>query len=366
MRRCVRLPGQGDSRYDDAMIPTTRSIIQFTGEGTLALNTEACPAPGPGQVLIETRRSLISTGTEMTVFKRRFAAGTHWDNWVKYPFSTGYLNAGVVVAVGEGVQGWKPGDRIASREGHASHVVAYVDSKGQIDGPPLARPIPASLSDDAACWMGLGKIVQVGVRAAEHALGDVVVVIGLGLLGQLAVQYARLSGAARVIGIDTAPRRLEMAAAHGATDVIQGTAAEALERVRAIAAAHGIDGADVVYDITGHPAVLAQALPLARKFGKVVLLGDAGDPSRQNLTVDVITRGVRIIAAHDCNPSQSPTPLARWSAVQIHDAFLNWLARGDMKVTDLITNRFKPQQAAEAYDLLDKRRDQVMGVIFEW
>jgi 2-desacetyl-2-hydroxyethyl bacteriochlorophyllide A dehydrogenase len=349
------------------MIPTTRSIIQFTGEGTLALNTVPCPAPGPGQVLIETRRSLISTGTEMTVFKRRFAPGTHWADWVKYPFDPGYLNAGVVVALGEGVEGWQVGDRIASRECHASHVVANVRLQGPSEGgPSLARPIPKDLSDDAACWMGLGKIVQVGVRAAEHVLGDVVVVIGLGLLGQLAVQYARLSGASRIIAIDTAQRRLDFAASHGATDVIKGTAAEAKDQVKAITATLGIDGADVVYDVTGHPAVLAQALPLARRFGKVVLLGDAGDPSRQNLTIDVITRGVRIVSAHDCNPPQIPTPLARWSSVQMHDAFLTWMTRGDIRVADLITNRFAPQQAAEAYEVLDKRRDEAMGIIFEW
>lgn len=137
--------------------------------------------------------------------------------------------------------------------------------------------------------MGLGKITQVGVRAAQHVLGDTVVVIGLGLLGQLVVQYARLSGASEVIGIDTAPRRLEMAASHGATHTLNMTAEKAREAVFDLT---GGRGADVVYDITGHPAVFATALPLARRFGTVVLLGDAGSPNLQTLTGDVVTRGL--------------------------------------------------------------------------
>lgn len=357
-----------------ATLPSTRRVIRFTGERQLQLVEEPCPRPGPGQVLMRTVRSLISTGTELTCYTRNFAPGTHWDGWVKYPFDTGYLTAGTVAAVGPGVTGWTVGDRIASRSGHASHALVDVSSAtggkdiAAGDCTPSARAlrIPDGVPDEAACWMGLGKIVQVGVRAAEHVLGDVVVVIGLGLLGQLVVQYARLMGASRVIVIDTADTRLAHAAAHGATDVIKDSATAALERVRAIAAEHGIDGADVVYDVTGHPAVLAQALPLARKFGKVVLLGDPGDPSRQTLTPDVITRGVKIVAAHDGHPPQTPNQWVRWSAEQMSASFLAWLARGDMRTADLVTHRFAPEQAAEAYQLLIERRAEAMGVVFTW
>lgn len=353
------------------MLPTTRRVLRFTGERTLELATLPCPEPGPGEVLVATNRSLISTGTELTVFTRRFAPGTHWDHWVKYPFETGYLNAGTVIAVGSGVQGWKEGDRIATRLRHASHGVVAIEpgttlANGLVSPSGAGFRIPDGVSFESAVWLGLGKIVQVGVRAAEHVLGDVVVVIGLGLLGQLAVQYARLSGASRVIAIDTAPLRLAHAASHGATDCIQDTATGALEKVKAIAAQYGIDGADVVYDVTGHHSVLAQALPLARRFGKVVLLGDPGDPSKQTLTPDVITRGVNIVAAHDCHPPQTPQPWHRWSSSQINQAFLGYVARGDLRTGDLVTHRYAPEQAAEAYAMLDTRRDEAMGVVFTW
>jgi 2-desacetyl-2-hydroxyethyl bacteriochlorophyllide A dehydrogenase len=352
-----------------------RRTLIFTGEKRVELIEEPMPEPGPGQVLVESVCSLISTGTESTVYTRNFAPGTHWDNWVKYPFRPGYLHSGRVVAVGRGVSDWKVGDRVSSRSGHSSH--ALVDVGGSADGnrpdagdcTPTNRGlrVPQGVSDEAAAWMGLGKIVQVGVRAGAHELGEVVAVVGLGLLGQLVTQYARLLGAARVIAIDTSEKRLELAKASGATDIIRATASDALPRVREIAAAAGgLDGADVVYDVTGHPAVLAQALPLSRRHGRLILLGDPGAPHLQHLTPDVITRGVRIIGAHDGHPPQEPVPGIRWSARQMGQVFLDYLGRGDIRVDGLVTHRFTPDQAVEAYNFLQTDRGNAMGVVFDW
>src|SRR5690348_17603722 len=99
----------------------TRKTIVFTGKDQVEVISEPMPEPAAGDLLVATTRTLISTGTESICFTRNFDPGTHWDGWVKYPFRTGYLNAGRVVAVGEGVQGWKVGDRVASRSGHTSH-----------------------------------------------------------------------------------------------------------------------------------------------------------------------------------------------------------------------------------------------------
>jgi 2-desacetyl-2-hydroxyethyl bacteriochlorophyllide A dehydrogenase len=351
----------------------TRQTLRFTGKEKVEIHEDPIPRPGPRQLLVQTTRSLISTGTEGIVFTRNFAPGTHYDSWVKYPFYPGYLNAGRVLEVGPGVSGWKVGDRVASRTNHTSHslVDAWDPSAGRGAGGDstaftpsnVAVRIPEGVPDDAACWMGLGKIVQVGVRVADHKLGDSVAVVGLGLLGQLVVQYVRLSGAENIIAIDTAPVRLKMAAAHGATHTLQMTAAEALPEVERITAGRR---ADVVYDVTGHPAVFASALPLARRFGTLMLLGDTGTPSLQTLTPDIVIRGVRILGAHDSFPPVLPSAETRWSAVQIFELFLTYLARGQMRVDDLITHHYKPAQAAEAYAMLQKERLTAMGVEFDW
>jgi len=328
--------------------------VVFTGQETVEVRREPVPELKSGQILVQTQRTLISTGTEGIIFGRRFAPGTHWDNWVKYPFYPGYSNAGRVLQAGADVTGFRPGDRVAVRAGHRQYFAT---------DPGNARRIPDGVADEDATWFGLANIVQNGIRRAEHDLGDDVVVIGLGLLGQLVVQYARLSGAREVIAVDTARPRLEMAKAHGATHVLEMGAEAARTAVSEIT---GGRLADIVYDVTGHAAVFAPALQLARRFGKLLLLGDTGTPSEQRLTSDVIVRGVRIIGAHDNNPPAEASDHAYWTHANMTRLFFAYLERGQMNVGDLVTHRYAPEAAPEAYRMLMTDRSSAMGVIFDW
>ncbi|HEX8234967.1 MAG TPA: zinc-binding dehydrogenase [Abditibacteriaceae bacterium] len=327
--------------------------IRFVGKDQVEAVQEDVPAPGPDQVLVRSLKSLISTGTESICLGRKFAPGTNWDNWVQYPFYPGYLNAGEVVDVGAEVTTIKPGDRVASRGPHRQF---FTTSAANV------LPIPQGVSVEDAAWFGLTKITQNGVRKAQHVMGDAVVIIGLGLLGQLVVQYTRLMGAREVIAIDTAPLRLEMAKAHGATQILQVGVAEAREQVEALTQGRL---ADVVYDVTGHAAVFSHALGLVRRSGTLLLLGDTGTPAEQRLTSDVVTRGVKIVGAHDTD-----TPWASdyeyWTQAKMGQLFFSYLQRGQMRVSDLVTHRFSPRDATQTYRLLETDRAAVMGVIFDW
>ena len=278
--------------------------ITFTGKDRVEVHPEDVREPGPGEVLVQATKTLISTGTEGIVLSRLFEPGGHWDTWVRYPFHPGYSLAGRVAAVGSGVTSLREGDRVAVRQPHHQYVVVAQEA---------AVPLPTGVADEDATWFGLAKIVQNGVRRAEHRLGESVAVIGLGPIGQLTVQYLRLLGAKHIIAIDLAPQRLELASAHGATNLINAAAAEAREDVLRLTENAG---ADVVYDVTGAPSVFPSALRLLRRFGRLVLLGDTGTPTEQRLTGDVVTRGLQIIGAHDSNPHpcQPITPTGAASA----------------------------------------------------
>lgn len=328
--------------------------VLFAGQNQVEVRAEPLREPGPGEVLIQAQKSLISTGTESICLRRQFEPGTHWDNWVKYPFAPGYSLVGCVVGLGKDVRAVREGDRVAVRAPHRQYVITSVDN---------LYTVPDAVSDVDATWFGLANIVQNGVRRAEHTLGEAVVVVGLGLLGQLVVQYVRLQGAREVIAIDPSERRLEMARAHGATATLMLRVEQAREEVLRLTDG---DGAEVVYDVTGVASVFPAALQLLRRFGRLLLLGDTGTPSAQRLTSDVVNRGLRIIGAHDTNPPPISTDHAYWSHQQMASLFFTYLQRGDMRVSDLVTHYYHPAEAAQAYQMLYEERATAMAVVFDW
>lgn len=327
--------------------------ILFTGVNQVEVVTEVTPEPGPGEVLLEARCTLISTGTEGIIFSHLYDPGTHWDRWVQYPFHPGYSFVGRVVSVGSGVDQVKPGDRVAARANHRQFTTLPAHS---------LYSVPGAVSDEDAAWFGIANIVQIAVRRASHTMGDAVAVVGLGLLGQLVVQYARLMGARMVIAIDPASRRLDMAKDHGATHTLPIDAATAVDEVIKLTGS----GADVVYDVTGHADVFPNCLRMARRLGKVVLLGDTGYPGKQCLTPDVVTRGLHLIGSHDSNAPQTSSDPLVWDHHRMAQLFFEYLQRGDMRVSDLVTHRYAPHEAPEAYAMLRDRRSEAMGVLFDW
>lgn len=328
--------------------------IVFTGKGQLGWVEEEVGRPDPGMLLIETEKTLISTGTELTCLERRFEEGTGWDAWVKYPFRPGYCNVGRVVEVGADVKDAAAGDRVFTRGSHAQYVTVPAGA---------AVKVPDEVDSESAAWGGLGKIVQNGVRRAEHRLGDAVVIVGLGPLGQLAVQYVNLLGPRELIAIDTVQLRLDWAIKHGATHAVRKTAGNAADDVRARTQDRM---ADVVYDMTGNAAALSEVLVLTRPLGRVVLIGDTGYPSAQNLAQYMVTGGLTLVGAHDSNPALEASVHTPWSHKTITELFMLYLARGRMTVSDLITHRFHYTQAADAYNLLRDQFAETMGVILDW
>ena len=328
--------------------------IIFTGVNQVATSQESLPEPGPQEVLIEARKSLISTGTEGICLGRLFDPGTHWDQWVKYPFHPGYSMSGVIRAIGSEVQHFKVGDRVAAPVNHRQFSLTDTNN---------LFPIPDGISDEDAAWFHLAHITQTGVRRAEHILGEDVALIGLGLLGQLVTQYLRLLGARQIIAIDPAEKRLRMAQEHGATTVLAHTAETARKIVLDLTEGQGVN---IVYDITGIAPVFPAAIKLLRRFGRLLLLGDTGSPGSQQLTGDVITKGLRIIGAHDGNAPSESNDYAYWDKKRMVEVFFTYLQRGDMRVDNLVTHRFSPQQAPDAYRVLREERATIMGIVFDW
>jgi threonine dehydrogenase-like Zn-dependent dehydrogenase len=216
--------------------------------------------------------------------------------------------------------------------------------------------VPAEVRDEDAAWFAIGCIVQIAFRRASIRHGDTVVIIGAGILGQLAVQYARLAGATQVVAIGRSPSKLRAAAAHGATRIVELHAKEAVPLVSELTKRRG---ADLVLDVTGSAGVLQDAFRMAKPLGTVILLGDTGYPEDQRLTGGFLLKGLQLVGAHFSNASPE-------EHAQMAQKFFVSVQGGEIRVGDLITDCLDPRQAVTAYARLSASASEMIGVILDW
>ena len=328
------------------MVKVLKRIV-FNDKQKVSLENFDLPEVGEKEILVKAELSQISIGTEMTIFNHVFDSGTHWDEWVSYPFYPGYSVVGVAEAVGNAVKNIRPGDYVVHRGNHAS--AAVVQSVN-------CYPIASGVSAEKAIWFSLAKIAAMGIYAANIKPGDCVFVIGAGPIGQMALRWALAVGAGDVICCDNQAERLKMATAGGAA-IISAYISEALPGLASMTSGKM---ADVVIDTTGNAEVFTAAQKAAKKFGKVIILGDTGSPSKQNISSAVITKGLKIIGAHDGHDTDE------WNSAKIINLFFKLVKQDRFNLNELNTYFFSPEQCSEAYAMLNKSRSRAMGVFFDW
>jgi 2-desacetyl-2-hydroxyethyl bacteriochlorophyllide A dehydrogenase len=320
------------------------------------------PAPGPGQVLVRTEASFISAGTELAVY-----TGTHqWlkdpnlPDW-KFPFRPGYSAAGEVAAVGAGVEGLKPGDRVSFPGNHASaELLTLTHERGKL------WKLPADLAADkaaAACVAryGMGSSIRAGLT-----LGRSAAVLGLGVIGQFALRCLQAAGAYPVVGIDGVGMRRRAATAAGADFTLDPGAGDVKQQ---LADALGTRGAEIVADATGIPDAVPVAMSLACDGGQVVVVGSPrGKVANVNFYDDLHRRYIEVTGAHG-NMLFEPAHARLAGAWDIHKAqrwLLGALASGRLNLTGLVTHTIRPDQLGEAYEGLLKKKDEYLGVLVRW
>ncbi len=330
------------------------TYITFPEKEKVRVQEETVAPPAPNEILCAAEKSLISIGTETYCLRGIFDPGTNWEAWVKYPFRPGYSMAARVVAVGKDVQGIREGDRVA----------AWVPHQQFFKIPPEdAYPLPDGVSAEEATWAILATTTQLGVRRAQLQLGERVGVVGLGMLGQLVVQYLYIAGCRQIVAIDPLASRLELARAHGATHTLALDVVSARAEIEQWTQGKMLD---VVYDITGNPTVLAPATQLVRRLGRLVLLGDTPNPTQQHLGPGILSNSIAILAIHATARPVEGSDFYPWGAQEMVSLFFDYLLQRRMRVADLITHRFSPLDAPQVYEMLRRDRSAALGVIFDW
>jgi len=353
-----------------------RQVLQYMNVGKTVVAVSPVPALPANGLLINTRCSLVSAGTERMLVG--FGKASYLDkarqqpekvkmvmekvatdglmttieavqSKLAQPLPLGYCNVGVVAEVGKGAEAFKVGDRVVSNGPHAD--VVRVPKN-------LAAKIPDTVSDEEASFVVVASIGLQGIRLAQPTLGEAFVVTGVGLIGLLTVQLLRAHGC-RVLAIDFDEAKLELARQFGAQTCNPGRGEDPVAAGMAFSRGAGVDGVIITASTkTSDPVV--QAARMSRKRGRIILVGVTGlelnraDFYEKELSFQVsCSYGPgRYDPEYEEKGQDYPIGFVRWTEQRNFEAVLDMMASGQLDVKPLITHRFDFEDAPKAYDLL--------------
>src|ERR1043165_8900894 len=336
-----------------------KQIILPFNTGKPRLIEVPAPMVQPGEVLIRTTASVVSTGTEKMLMDFGHAG---WLGKLRQqpdkvqqvlnqlrtdglrptikavrskldmPVALGYSQAGVVLATGAGVKDIRVGDRVASNGAHAAIVSVPRN---------LVAKIPDGISDEAAAFTVLGAIALQSIRLVQPTCGETVVVIGLGLVGQLTAQLLLANGC-KVIGTDLVASRMALAAERGVEQLPEASG----DTDRAMTNGFGAD-AVIITASSNNDSLLAMAADMCRKRGRIVLTGvvpmqlnrDLFFKKELSFQVSTSYGPGRYERAYEQRGLDYPIGYVRWTEGRNFEAVLGAMKRGLLDVAPLITAR---------------------------
>lgn len=364
-----------------------KQILQDIRKGDTCLMDVPAPLVGSNDVLIANARSLLSAGTEKMVLDlskksllgkarerpdhvRRVIEKVRQEGLFETmrqvreklddPMTMGYSSAGVVLACGTNIQHLKPGDRVASNGPHAE-IVAVPKH--------LVASVPDSVPLNHAAFTVLGSIALQGCRLAEVSLGEKVLVIGLGLIGQLAVAILNAAGCI-VFGTDPDAEKCKLAEQMGATVARPGLAASTIED---LTGGVGVD-AVLITASTKSNGPIELAAGAVRKRGRVVLVGVVGlELDRRpfyfkeaEFVVSCSYGPGRYDADYEQRGHDYPIAHVRWTEQRNMQAVLDLMASGKLDLSPLISHRFPIEQAEQAYRMIEEGSEPYLGIVLEY
>jgi len=350
------------------------------------------PVCNDNEVLIANAYSAISVGTERSIMKvkgvsvigvlkstvlMKKALGYVKKKGVKEAVSAarelreafaplGNSSAGVVIAVGKNVTDVNVGDSVAcAGGGKANHAEAVAVPRN------LVAKIPEGVSFEEAAFTTLGAIAMHGIRRAERQFGETVVILGVGLLGQLAVQIAKAAGY-RVIAIDKRPERVDLAKKIGADLGLVLGKGDAEKEVLYYTNGIGAD-AVIIYAATSSSEPVNQAMKMARKKGRIVVVGDVGMELERKVFYEkeldfLISRSYgpgRYDPLYEERGIDYPVGYVRWTENRNMRAFLDLLGDKKIDVKPIIEAIFPIEEAGEAYGLIGSEK-RPLGMLLKY
>lgn len=333
----------------------TNSIL-FTAPGHAELVEETVGRPGAHQALVRVNRSSISSGTERANLIGEVNISIGWCNpEPQFPRRGGYSAAGEVIEVGEGVTSLAPGDRVAISSGvHTQYEV--------LDERLLVKLEGNCVDDSAAALVRIATFPLAAVRKCHVEIGEGALVMGMGVLGLIAVQLLRAAGAAPVIAADPVKEKRELALSLGADAALDPFAEDFASEAKALTSG----GANVAVEVTGSGKALEQALDCMAKMGRVALLGCT---RHSDFTIDYYHKvhgpGIQLIGAHtDARPRVESAP-GLWTERDDMQALIRLMEGGRLDLGRLVQEVHAPGECTAVYARLATEKSFPV-VQFDW
>lgn len=369
-----------------------KQVLQNMKTGKTTVEEVPIPTPRAGMALVRTAASLVSAGTErmLVEFAEKSLLGKARSrpdlvkqvldkarregllttiaaafNRLDQPMALGYSSAGTIVSLGDGMEGFKVGQRVAcAGGGYAVHAEYALVPRN------LLAPLPDWVDFESAAFTTLGAIALHGFRLAEPQVGERVAVIGLGLLGLLTVQLAAAAGC-RVLGIDIHPERVALAAQFRIQACLRD---QAVDSAQAFTANRGADAVLICADTpSADPVELAGVI--ARDRARVVATGAVGLTIPRKIYYEkelsfVNSRSYgpgRYDAAYEEGGHDYPLGYVRWTEGRNLEAIVELIADGKLQIAPLISHRFPIERAPEAYEIITgKKKEAFLGVLLTY
>ncbi len=341
-------------------------VLAFEGPRKLGYRDEDVSAPGAGEVLLRTLYSGISAGTELTAYRgtnpylhktwdvsrRLFTTAQAGAAKPDYPLvGWGYEEVGEIVEVGAGVTDLEAGQRVFGIWGHREKKVVTAEYARD-------RLIPAHVTPVHGVFSRIGDIALNAVLDAGVNLGETVAVFGMGVIGLVLAQLARLSGA-RVIVIDMIPERLALAQKQGADHIIDAKAGGVAEQIKDLT---GGRGADICFEVSGSTRALHEATRAVAYSSKVVAVGFyQGDGVGLALGEEYHHNRISLV----CSQISGVNPALghRWDRPRLTREFMALVASGRVDLQPLVTHLIPFDEAAAAFELIDTKPESVLQAV---
>ena len=328
--------------------------VIFKKPREVVVEDHAKPVPGPGEVLIRSLKTLISTGTELTILGGRFPEKSAWANYGKFPFVPGYDCVGMVEAAGEGVDASIVGKMVECSTPHSMYGITPVDG---------THEIPDGVSAEEAVFGTIAQIVFNGVRRGNPRWGESAVVFGCGLLGQVAVQALSFAGCLPVAAVDPAEWRLGLLPRRSNVAAINPERGNVKDRVGELT---GGRMADMVFEVTGMPSLIPSEFEVLRWGGRMVVLSSPWGKTEFDFHDLCNAPSFTIIGAHNSSHPACESYDNPWTKRRHLELFFDMIKTKQVDVKPLVSHRAAYTKAPDLYRRLLEDRSTAMGVIIEW